>query len=191
MPARKALSLPSNFHWRQPDFLWRSPYFADIFSINTAVWYIFSRILVFSFVFVNAAFFFKTSPKMVSSDRQANVLLVDDELSILIPLQFLVEQQGYTVFLATNGEEALALTEKIQPQIVVLDVMMPGMDGFEVATRIRANPALDHVRVIFLTAKGTQSDRFKGYESGGEVYITKPFDNEDLVNTINEVHQFG
>lgn len=125
-------------------------------------------------------------------NRQSiKILLVDDEPNILIPLEFLVQQQGYQVIKATNGLEALAAVETHHPDIMVLDVMMPGMDGFEVARKIRENEDFDDLRIIFLTAKGTQQDRFAGYDSGGEIYITKPFDNEDLINTINELAEWG
>jgi len=127
----------------------------------------------------------------MSTDKNKKVLLVDDEPNILVALEFLVKQQGYTVLKATNGEEALQIMREHHPEIVVLDVMMPNMDGFEVAKRIRQVEHFEQTRIIFLTAKGTQRDRFKGYESGGEIYITKPFDNEELIQTINEVVEFG
>lgn len=119
------------------------------------------------------------------------VLLVDDEPNILVALEYLVKQAGYRVVKAQNGEQALSAMAEHRPAIVVLDVMMPGMDGFETARRIRSDEANEEVRIIFLTAKGTQEDRFRGYSNGGEVYLTKPFDNEELINTINEVVEFG
>ena len=128
---------------------------------------------------------------MADTARKAKVLLVDDEPNILLAIEFLVLQQGYEVSTATNGEEALQVAAAFMPDIIVLDVMMPGMDGYEVARHIRANPSWDHIRIIFLTAKGATADRMQGYTSGGEVYITKPFDNDYLITTINEVHEFG
>lgn len=119
------------------------------------------------------------------------VLLVDDEPNILVALEYLVKQAGYRVVKAQNGEQALSAMAEHRPAIVVLDVMMPGMDGFETARRIRNDEANEEVRIIFLTAKGTQEDRFRGYANGGEIYLTKPFDNEELINTINEVVEFG
>lgn len=119
------------------------------------------------------------------------VLLVDDEPNILVALEYLVKQAGYRVAKARNGEDALAAVDRHRPHIVVLDVMMPGMDGFEVARRIRSNEDYEDTRIIFLTAKGTKEDRSQGYAKGGEVYLTKPFDNEELINTINEVVEFG
>ncbi|MCB0597142.1 MAG: response regulator [Phaeodactylibacter sp.] len=127
----------------------------------------------------------------MADKTNTKVLLVDDEPNILVALEFLVKKEGYQVFKAQNGEQALAAMAAEQPHIVLLDVMMPGMDGFELARKIRANDKYDHTRIIFLTAKGTQEDRFQGYATGGEVYITKPFDNDELINTINEVIEFG
>ncbi len=127
----------------------------------------------------------------MTENKRGKVLLVDDEPNILRALEFLVKQEGYDVVKATNGEQALGLVQSFRPDIVVLDVMMPGLDGYEVASRIRANSAFQNLSIIFLTAKGTQQDRFKGYESGGEVYMTKPFDNTALINAINEAFEFG
>lgn len=125
-------------------------------------------------------------------NKQATkILLVDDEPHILVAIGYLVQQEGYQVIKAEDGESALSAIQQHHPHIVVLDVMMPGMDGFEVARRIRNLPAYQDTRIIFLTAKGTSQDRFEGYANGAEVYLTKPFDNEELINTINEVVEFG
>jgi DNA-binding response OmpR family regulator len=128
---------------------------------------------------------------MVTAKHSTKVLLVDDEPNILVAIEFLLKKEGYQVFKAQDGEKALDAMQQLHPNIVVLDVMMPGIDGFEVAKRIRSNPAYEDTRIIFLTAKGTPNDRYQGYATGGEVYITKPFDNEELINTINEVVEFG
>ncbi|HMQ50238.1 MAG TPA: response regulator [Saprospiraceae bacterium] len=123
--------------------------------------------------------------------HETTVLLVDDEPNILIALEFLIQKEGYRVLKAQQGAEALQLMQLHQPEIVVLDVMMPEMDGFEVARKIRSNEAFDKTRIIFLSAKGTQKDRLNGYANGGEIYLTKPFDNQEVLNTINEVVEFG
>lgn len=119
------------------------------------------------------------------------VLLVDDEPNILTALEFILKQQGLKVDKAMNGERALHMMEIFRPNIVVLDVMMPGMDGFEVAKTIRSNPNYEDVRIIFLTAKGTIEDKMTGYANGGEIYLTKPFENEEVIQIINEVVEFG
>ncbi|MBL7818166.1 MAG: response regulator [Saprospiraceae bacterium] len=125
------------------------------------------------------------------TESATRILLVDDEPNILIALEFLFEQEGYLVQKAFDGVQALDKLTSFNPNIIVLDVMMPGLDGFEVAKRIRMMDGFDDVRIIFLTAKGTQQDKRNGYGSGGEVYLTKPFDNEELVRTVNEVVEFG
>ena len=114
----------------------------------------------------------------------ANILLVDDEPNILIALDFLMKQEGYTVATAKDGKEALDTLEHFVADVVILDVMMPGMDGFEVAKKIRENTNLSNTQIIFLTAKGTKEDRRKGYKSGGEIYLTKPFDNAELIESV-------
>jgi DNA-binding response OmpR family regulator len=119
------------------------------------------------------------------------VLLVDDEPNILVALEYLMKQQGYQVEKACNGQEALEKAASFSPDVMVLDVMMPGMDGFEVARQVRAHPGWENIRIVFLTAKGTTEDRWKGYSNGGEVYLTKPFDNEELIQVVDEVLTFG
>lgn len=119
------------------------------------------------------------------------ILLVDDEPNILIALEFLFEQEGYIVQKAYNGHQAIDKATAFRPDIMVLDVMMPGLDGFEVARRLRNMPHFEDLRIVFLTAKGTAHDRMKGYSSGGEIYLTKPFDNDELVRTVSEVVEFG
>lgn len=123
--------------------------------------------------------------------KSAKILLVDDEPNILVPIEFLMRQQGYEVQKAFSGKEALEVLSGYAPDVVILDVMMPGMDGFEVAKAIRKLPALRKTRILFLTAKGAEADRNKGYSTGGEVYMTKPFDNEDLVQVVSEVLEYG
>ena len=123
--------------------------------------------------------------------KTTKILLVDDEPNILIALEFLLEQQGYVVQKAFDGQQALEKVHLFRPDIMVLDVMMPGLDGFEVARRIRSTEGFDDLRILFLTAKGTSQDKSKGYASGGEVYLTKPFDNDDIVRMVHELVAFG
>ena len=124
------------------------------------------------------------------SNKQ-KVLVVDDEVNISMAIQFLMEDNGFEVAIAFNGEEALGKMAVFKPDIVLLDVMMPKMNGFEVAKTIRQNPANMDVKIIFLTAKGTDRDKMEGYGSGGDVYLTKPFDNQELVDPVKETLAFG
>ena len=119
------------------------------------------------------------------------ILIVDDEPNIVVALEFLLSQRGFQPAKAHRGEEALRLFPSFAPDLVVLDVMMPGMDGFEVARQIRSNPNYPNTRIIFLTARSTDEDRLKGYANGGDVYLPKPFDNETLLTTIKEVILYG
>ena len=129
---------------------------------------------------------------MMANQRQSfKILLVDDEPNILLALEFLMNQQGYAIEKATSGEEALEVIASFHPDLVILDVMMPGIDGFEVAMKIRKSSRYNNIRIIFLTTKGTAEDKLKGYGSGGEVYVTKPFDNYELVNTVNEIFEMS
>jgi DNA-binding response OmpR family regulator len=125
------------------------------------------------------------------SGSSAKILVVDDEPNIVIALEYLLQREGYQVQKAYNGQQALDLLESWTPDIVVLDVMMPGMNGFEVARRLRQISALELTKIIFLTAKGTQSDKESGYASGAEYYMIKPFDNDVFVSTVNEIMAFG
>ena len=119
------------------------------------------------------------------------VLIVDDEPNIVLAIDFLLSQKGFITAKAYNGNEALEKVQSFQPNIVVLDVMMPGMTGFEVARQIRMTAGFANVQVVFLTAKGTTKDKMQGYSNGGDLYLTKPFDNDDLVLSIKEMVQYG
>lgn len=116
-----------------------------------------------------------------------NVLVVDDEPNILLSLQFLLKQKGYEVRTAINGEEALkALAEKV-PDLVLLDVMMPKPDGYEVCQKIRATPAWKNIPVVMLTAKGREVEREKGLAMGADDYVIKPFATQELVAKVQAI----
>jgi DNA-binding response OmpR family regulator len=113
-----------------------------------------------------------------------SVLVVDDEPNIVLSLEFLIRQVGYEVRVAHDGEEALASIAEKAPDLVLLDIMMPKRDGYEVCRTIRANPAWAAIRIIMLTAKGRDADREKGLALGADEYITKPFATRDVVEKI-------
>ena len=115
------------------------------------------------------------------------ILIVDDELSIVVPIQFLMQQQGYNVIVAENGHDALDMIYKYNPDLVLLDIMLPGIDGYEVCEIVRLNPKLRGVKVIFLTAKGREVEIAKGLALGADAYITKPFSNAELVAKVKTV----
>jgi DNA-binding response OmpR family regulator len=119
------------------------------------------------------------------------ILIVDDEPAIVMAIEFLMTRRGYQVRTAFDGEQALQIAAEFQPNLILLDVMMPLMDGFEVAARLRSNEAYSQTHIIFLTAKGTERDKQTGYASGAEYYIVKPFDNDLLVSTVEEILTYG
>ena len=118
---------------------------------------------------------------------QASVLIVDDEPNILLSLQFVMKKAGYDVRTAKDGEEALAEIARAKPNLVLLDVMMPKLDGFSVCQRIRATSEWKDVRVIMLTARGRDVEREKGLMLGADDYITKPFSTKDATERVAAV----
>lgn len=116
-----------------------------------------------------------------------DVLIVDDEPNIVLSLQFLMKKAGFNVRIARDGEEALAEVGKAVPDLMLLDVMMPKRDGFDVCQTIRANPAWKSVRIIMLTAKGRDIEREKGLALGADDYITKPFSTRDVLAQVERL----
>lgn len=115
------------------------------------------------------------------------ILIVDDEPNIVVPLQFLMEQSGYTVDVAYSGEEALESISRWRPDLVLLDIMLPGMDGFEVCQIMRLNEEWRDIKIIFLTAKGRDVDVAKGMVLGADAYIIKPFSNAEIIAKVREL----
>jgi len=115
------------------------------------------------------------------------ILIVDDEPSIVVPIQFLMEQQGYSVLVAENGEDALDVIYKYKPDLILLDIMLPRIDGYEVCEIVRLNPDYRDIKIIFLTAKGREVEIAKGLALGANAYITKPFSNTELVAKVKEL----
>lgn len=115
------------------------------------------------------------------------ILIVDDEPSIVIPIQFLMEQQGYSVLVAENGEDALDAIYKYKPDLILLDIMLPRIDGYEVCEIVRLNPDYRNIKIIFLTAKGREVEIAKGLALGANAYITKPFSNTELVAKVKSL----
>jgi two-component system alkaline phosphatase synthesis response regulator PhoP len=112
------------------------------------------------------------------------VLIVDDEPNIVTSLQFLMTRQGYETQVARNGEEALAAVETFRPDLLLLDAMMPKMDGYQVAQRLRDTGWSD-LRIVMLTAKGRESEIAKGMAVGADLYVTKPFSTRDLIERVS------
>lgn len=115
------------------------------------------------------------------------VLIAEDEPSILLSLEFLLAGAGCEVLVAKNGAEAIALAEKHAPDLLVLDVMLPGVNGFEVCAALRAKPSLAAMRVLMLTARGREQEAARGLASGANAYVTKPFGTRELMRTVTEL----
>jgi DNA-binding response OmpR family regulator len=115
------------------------------------------------------------------------ILIVDDEPSIVVPIQFLMEQQGYSVLVAGNGEDALDIIYKYKLDLILLDIMLPRIDGYEVCEIVRLDPRYRDIKIIFLTAKGREVEIAKGLALGADAYITKPFSNAELVSQVKKL----
>ncbi len=116
-----------------------------------------------------------------------NILIVDDDPGILVSLQFLMEQQGYNVIIAESGEFALELIYQYSPDLVLLDIMLPGIDGYDVCEIVRLNPDYRNIKIVFLTAKRSEVEIAKGLALGGDAYISKPFSNTELVAKVKKL----
>ncbi|GIV03309.1 MAG: response regulator [Armatimonadetes bacterium] len=119
------------------------------------------------------------------------ILVCDDERSIVRLIQVNLERQGWEVITAYDGKEGLEKILKEKPDVVVLDVMMPYMDGFEVLKNLRREPDTQNIPVVMLTAKAQDKDVFEGYHYGADVYLTKPFNPMELVTFIKRILQSG
>ena len=116
-----------------------------------------------------------------------SILVVEDEPNILDSLCFLMKQAGHRVRVARDGDAAIRTIQAQVPDLVLLDVMLPRRDGFEVCRAIRQNEAWRDVRVVMLTAKGRELDQRKGLELGADDYITKPFSTREIVKRVQEL----
>lgn len=115
------------------------------------------------------------------------ILIVDDEPNIVISLEFLMKKEGFEVAVAGDGDEALAKVAGFNPDLMLLDVMMPKKSGFEVCEALRADPARAALKIVMLTAKGRDTEVAKGLALGADAYITKPFSTKDLVLKVKEM----
>ncbi|MDO7886370.1 response regulator transcription factor [Hymenobacter cheonanensis] len=115
------------------------------------------------------------------------ILLVDDEPNIVMSLEFLMRKNGYQVGIARNGTEALAAIDQTPYDLVLLDVMMPDVDGYQVCRQLRQRPDRAATKVIFLSAKSQLADVQKGYEAGADLYIPKPFSTRQLMQKVREL----
>ncbi len=119
------------------------------------------------------------------------VLVADDEPNILISLEFLMKREGWQVSVARDGHEALEAIRRERPDLVLLDVMMPLKNGYEVCAAVRADEALAGVKILMLTAKGRDTDVAHGLGVGADAYMTKPFSTKELAARVRELLEAG
>ena len=115
------------------------------------------------------------------------ILIAEDEPSIVLSLEFLLREAGFEVLTATNGAEALRLAEEHTPELLVLDIMLPVVNGFEVCRSVRANPRLTATRILMLTARGREHEVARGLSLGANAYITKPFATRELMRVVQDL----
>ncbi|MFN2376904.1 MAG: PleD family two-component system response regulator [Candidatus Binatia bacterium] len=127
------------------------------------------------------------STRFRNSHLRDCVVLVDDEANIRETIAFILDAEGVEVATAADGVDGLSAVRRLRPKVVLLDVMMPKMDGYEVCRAIRQDPNLVGTYVIILTAKGQRSDERNALEVGADMYLSKPFDDELVLRTIGEV----
>jgi DNA-binding response OmpR family regulator len=118
---------------------------------------------------------------------QQRVLIVDDEPHIVLSLEFVLQRAGYETASAGDGEEGLTLVRQMRPEVVLLDVMMPKRNGYEVCQTIKSDPELRDTPVIMLTAKGQEVEVLKGLDLGASAYVTKPFGNAEIIHAVRTV----
>jgi len=115
------------------------------------------------------------------------ILVVDDEKDLVELIAFNLEQEGYTVFKAWDGEQAMELVRTIKPDLIVLDLMLPGLSGFDICRRLRGKAETEHLPIVMVTAKGQDVDKIVGLELGADDYITKPFSVRELVARVRAI----
>lgn len=115
------------------------------------------------------------------------ILLVDDEPNIIMSLEYTFKKQNFEVFIARDGQEALEILKTEQPDLIILDIMMPNVDGYATIESVKKNEKLSNCKVIFLSAKNKESDIEKGMQLGADAYMTKPFSIKKLVEQVNEL----
>ncbi|NEN93414.1 MAG: response regulator transcription factor, partial [Okeania sp. SIO3H1] len=125
------------------------------------------------------------------SNKQSSILVVDDEPDNVFLLEELLTSEGYITVSANGGKEALEVASHSHPDLILLDVMMPEIDGFEVCNRLRQNPQLKTIPIIFLTALDDENSKLKGLELMGDDYITKPFNSRLLLAKVANILQLN
>ncbi len=116
--------------------------------------------------------------------KSKKILVVDDEVDLVKTLRFSLETEGYTVLASYNGEDALNLARKERPDLVLLDIMLPKLDGYKVCRLLKFDERYKHIPILILSAKTQEKDKIIGMETGADEYVTKPFDMDELIGKI-------
>src|SRR5258708_2051 len=119
--------------------------------------------------------------------KKGTILVIDDEKDLIELVRYNLEKEGFDVIAATDGQSGIEVVKKHRPDLVVLDLMMPGLDGLQVCQQLRADPRAGRIPVIMLTARATEADRIVGLELGADDYITKPFSPREVLARIKAV----
>jgi DNA-binding response OmpR family regulator len=115
------------------------------------------------------------------------ILIIDDDAFIRRPLEFILREEGFQPTTAVSGEDGLSKLERDRPDLIFLDVMMPGLDGFAVCRQVKADPRFTAIPVILLTAKGQESDRDRGLAAGATEFMNKPYSPSELLRRVREI----
>lgn len=119
--------------------------------------------------------------------KQKKILIVDDEPNILMSLEYAFKKKDFEVFIARDGTEAIEISNREKPNLILLDIMMPEMDGYETLKQVKDNKDLAHTKIVFLSAKSKEKDIEKGLKMGADRYLTKPFSMKKVISEIEEL----
>ena len=119
--------------------------------------------------------------------ERKRILIEDDEEDVVTTLQFTLEKEGYQCLTAYDGKEALDKAKRENPDLIILDIMMPKMNGYEVSRLLKFDERYKHIPIVMLTARTQAKDKEIGRDTGADVYITKPFEMDDLVSTVHNI----
>ena len=127
------------------------------------------------------------TPSENDHNQLEQILLVDDNTTNLQILHQTLDGRGYRLLIAKNGESALAITHEVKPSLILLDIMMPGVDGYDICQQLKSDPEFADTPIIFLTGKDRSDDMGRSFRSGGDMFIKKPFSCERLLEIVNIV----
>lgn len=119
--------------------------------------------------------------------KQKKILIVDDEPNILMSLEYAFKKKDFEVFIARDGTEAIEISNREKPNLILLDIMMPEMDGYETLKQVKDNEDLAHTKIVFLSAKSKEKDVEKGLKMGADRYLTKPFSLKKVISEIEKL----